>query len=154
MKYFLVNLVRLNFVFACMLFIVFPKDPHNAQERRVSLIPYFLSWASSMKSRRSQSIKLKGFFNRKYNESDLKNSRCYIHTTCAGDFKGDIIWARPPARNNVNRNSFTQGLNKQFTWPTYQEGTQFFTHKKPVFKAQWSRNATVIVNSTCLTAYE
>ena len=73
----------------------------------VSLIPYFLSWASSMKSRRSQSIKLKGFFNRKYNESDLKNSRFYIHNTCVGDFKGEIIWAGLPARNSVNRNSFT-----------------------------------------------
>ena len=73
----------------------------------VSLIPYFLSWASSMKSRRSQSIKLKGFFNRKYNESDLKNSRFHIHNTCVGDFKGKIIWAGLPARNSVNRNSFT-----------------------------------------------
>ena len=151
MKYFL---VRLNFVFACLLFIVFPKDPHKAQERRVSLIPYFLSWASSMKSRRSQSIKLKGFFNRKYNESNLKKSRCYIHTTCVGDFKGEIIWVGQAARKSVNRNSFTQGLNKQFTQPTYQEGTQFFTHMKPVFKAQRSRNAPVNANSTCLTSYE
>ena len=66
------------------------------------------------------------------------------------DFKEEIVWVG----NNVNRNSFTQGLNKQFSWPTYQEGTQCFTHKKPVFKAQRSRNATANVNSTCLASYE
>ena len=43
MKYYL---VRQNFIFVCLLlFVIFPKGLHNAEEQRESRIHSFLSWA-------------------------------------------------------------------------------------------------------------
>ena len=56
MKYFS---VRLNFIFVCLLlFVVFPKGFHNVSHE--FLLLYI---GDSMKSRRGQSIRIKGFFN-------------------------------------------------------------------------------------------
>ena len=58
MKYFS---VRLNFIFVCLLlFVVFPKGFHNVSHE--FLLLYI---GHSMKSRLSQSIGIKGFFNRR-----------------------------------------------------------------------------------------
>ena len=61
MKYFS---VRVNFIFVCLLlFVVFPKSLHNVSHK--FLLLYI---GHSMKSRRSQSIRIKGFFNRRNQE--------------------------------------------------------------------------------------
>ena len=54
------QLVWTLFLFVCLFFVVFPKGFHNVSHE---FLPLYIG--HSMKSRRSQSIGIKGFFNRR-----------------------------------------------------------------------------------------